>query len=71
MANLNKHIYDLEVCDDGTLVQILRLCTLTIALSLFKMSCPVYISKHNVSETGLCLRLQVKPTHLGQIDTAT
>jgi hypothetical protein len=27
---------------------------------------PVYISKHNVSETGFCL--QVKPTTLGQID---
>jgi hypothetical protein len=23
---------------------------------------PVYISKHNVSETGFCLRRQVKPT---------
>jgi hypothetical protein len=23
---------------------------------------PVYITKHNVSETGFCLRLQVKPT---------
>jgi hypothetical protein len=27
---------------------------------------PVYISKHNVSETGFCLRLQVKPTQLAQ-----
>jgi hypothetical protein len=25
---------------------------------------PVYFSKHNVSETGFCLRLQVKPTLL-------
>jgi hypothetical protein len=32
---------------------------------------PVYISKHNVSETGFCLRLQVKPTQLGQIDRAS
>jgi hypothetical protein len=31
---------------------------------------PVYISKHNVSETGFCLRLQVKPTQLGAIDRA-
>jgi hypothetical protein len=28
---------------------------------------PVYFSKH-VSETGFCLRLLVKPTHLGPID---
>jgi hypothetical protein len=31
----------------------------------------VYISKYNVSETELCLRLQVKPTQLGPIDTAS
>jgi hypothetical protein len=31
---------------------------------------PVYISKQNVSETGFCLRLQVKPTQLGPIDRA-
>jgi hypothetical protein len=29
---------------------------------------PVYFSKHNVSEIGFCLRLQVKPTLLGPID---
>jgi hypothetical protein len=29
---------------------------------------PVYISKHNFSETGFYLRLQVKPTQLGPID---
>jgi hypothetical protein len=29
---------------------------------------PVYFSKHNVSETGFCLRFQVKPTQLGPID---
>jgi hypothetical protein len=29
---------------------------------------PVYISKHNISETGFCFRLQVKPTQLGPID---
>jgi hypothetical protein len=23
---------------------------------------PVYFSRHNISETGFCLRLQVKPT---------
>jgi short-subunit dehydrogenase involved in D-alanine esterification of teichoic acids len=32
---------------------------------------PVYISKHNVSETGFCLRLQVKATQLGPIDMAS
>jgi hypothetical protein len=32
---------------------------------------PVYISKHNVSETGVCLRLQAKPTQLGPIDRAS
>jgi hypothetical protein len=31
---------------------------------------PVYISKHNVSENGFYLRLQVKPTQLGPIDRA-
>jgi hypothetical protein len=31
---------------------------------------PVYISKHNVSDTGFCLRLQVKSTQLGPIDRA-
>jgi hypothetical protein len=29
---------------------------------------PVYFSKHIFSETGFCLRLQVKPTQLGPID---
>jgi hypothetical protein len=32
---------------------------------------PVYISEHNVSETGLCLLLQVKPTQLAPIDRAS
>jgi hypothetical protein len=32
---------------------------------------PVYIRKHNVSETALCLRLQVEPTQLGSIDRAS
>jgi hypothetical protein len=31
----------------------------------------VYIIKHNVSDTGSCLRLQVKPTQLGQTDRAS
>jgi hypothetical protein len=32
---------------------------------------PIYFSKHNVSETGLFLRLQVKPTQLGPVDRAS
>jgi hypothetical protein len=31
----------------------------------------VYITKHNISETGFCLHLQVKPTQLGQISRAS
>jgi hypothetical protein len=31
---------------------------------------PVYFPEHNVSETGFCLRLQVKHTQLGPIDRA-
>jgi hypothetical protein len=31
----------------------------------------VYFSKHNVSETRFCLRLQAKPTQFGQIDGAS
>jgi hypothetical protein len=33
--------------------------------------CHVYTSKHNVSETGSCLRLQVKRTQLGTFDIAS
>jgi hypothetical protein len=32
---------------------------------------PVYFSKHKVSETGFCFRLQVKPTQLDPIDRAS
>jgi hypothetical protein len=32
---------------------------------------PVYISKHNVSEAGFCLGLQIKPTQVGPIDRAS
>jgi hypothetical protein len=51
-------------------VQILCFWTLSIVLSLSKKR-PDYFSKHNVSETGFCLRLQVKPTQLGPIDRAS
>jgi hypothetical protein len=50
------------------LVQLLCFWTLSIILSLSKKHRPVYFSKHNVSETGFCLCLQVKPTQLGPID---
>jgi hypothetical protein len=32
---------------------------------------PVFYLKHNVSETGFSLRLQVEPTQLGPIDRAS
>jgi hypothetical protein len=32
---------------------------------------PVFILKPNISETGFCFDLQVKPTQLGPIDTAS
>jgi hypothetical protein len=35
---------------------------------LYLKKSPDYFSKHNVSETGFCLRLQVKPTQLSPID---
>jgi hypothetical protein len=44
--------------------------TISIVLCLSK-SHPVYLSKLSVSETGFCLRLQVKPTQLGPIDRAS
>jgi hypothetical protein len=31
----------------------------------------VHLKKHNVSDTGFCLRPQVKPTQLGPIDRAS
>jgi hypothetical protein len=61
---------DLKVCDDGTLVQILRSWTLSIVLSESE-SRAVSLSKHNVSEIGFSLRLQVRPTQLGSIDRAS
>jgi hypothetical protein len=48
--------------------QILISSTITLLDIIYR---PVYFSKHNVSETGLCLRLQVKPTQLGPIDRAS
>jgi hypothetical protein len=38
---------------------------------LYLKNSAVYFLKHNVSETGFCLRLQVKPTPLAPIDRAS
>jgi hypothetical protein len=44
----------------------------TIHRLVFCLKCrPLYISKHNVSETGFYLRPQVKPTLLGPIHRAS
>jgi hypothetical protein len=51
-------------------VQILYFWTLSIIFSLSKNR-SLYFSKHDVSETGFCLRLQVKPTQLGPIERAS
>jgi hypothetical protein len=53
-----------------SVVQILRFWTLYIFLSLPKRR-PVYFLEHYVSETGFCLRIQVRATHLGPIDRAS
>jgi hypothetical protein len=50
---------DVKVCENDALVQILRFWTLSIVLFLSEtLSC--LCLKNRVSETGLCLRLQVK-----------
>jgi hypothetical protein len=38
---------------------------------LDSIHCPIFYLKHDVSETGLCLCLQVEPTQLGQSDRAS
>jgi hypothetical protein len=43
----------------------------SIVLFLFTKHRPVYISKHNVSETGFRLRPQMERTQLGPIDRAS
>jgi hypothetical protein len=62
--NIYSSRYDLKVCDDGTLVQIL--CFWKLSISCLYLQC-----HHNVSKTEFCLRLQVKPTQLGPIDRAS
>jgi hypothetical protein len=53
----------------STLVQILCFWTLSILFFYIKNTV-LFIFQNNVSETGVHLRLQVKPTQLGQIDRA-
>jgi hypothetical protein len=52
-------------------MQILCFWTLPIDLSLSKNTVLFIFSKHNVSETGFCLRLQVEPTRLGPVNRAS
>jgi hypothetical protein len=71
------YIKNLSEVNEGK-VQILCFWTLCIVLFLYKApSCfciehrPIFISIHNVSETGFCLLFQVKPTQFGPIDRAS
>jgi hypothetical protein len=57
--------YDLKVCDDSTLVQILRFWTLSIVLCLSKASSCLSFLKHSVSDKGFCIRLRVIPQSRG------
>jgi hypothetical protein len=50
--------------------QILCFRTLSIVLLLSKTTV-LFTSPNNVSDTGFCLRLQVKPTQFGPIDGAS
>jgi hypothetical protein len=42
--------------------------TIQLLLCFWTLSIVLFLFKHNVSETGFCLRLQVEPTQLDQID---
>jgi hypothetical protein len=53
------------------MLSITNIIIITIIVFLDIIHLPVYISKHNVSETAFCLRLQVKPTQLGPMDRAS
>jgi hypothetical protein len=37
---------------------------------MMMINLPVFYLKHDVSETGLCLRLHVEPTQVGPIEEA-
>jgi hypothetical protein len=60
-------VFDLKVRDDGKVMFLDIIHRIVFCLKIR----PLYISKHNVSETGFYLRLQVKPTQLGPIDRAS
>jgi hypothetical protein len=68
-SKMSKHISHVRIRPQSP-VQILCFWSLSIVLSLSK-SRSFHFSKHNVSDTGFCLRLQVKPTQLGLIDRAS
>jgi hypothetical protein len=65
----------LEVIIENRLIQQLgifhRVGVVTNVMFLDIIHRPVFILKHNVSEIGFCLRLQVKPSQLGSIDRAS
>jgi hypothetical protein len=50
---------DLQVCDDGILIQLSQFWTLSIVLSYLK---------HDVSDNGFCFHLEVEPTQVGPIE---
>jgi hypothetical protein len=62
---INTHIPTISEINVGRMDEAERESTGAI-LSI--VSC--FYSKHSVSETGFCLRLQVKPTELGPVDSA-
>jgi hypothetical protein len=63
LSSRQKH----SIKDPGTYIMFLDIIHRSFLLSK-TLFC--FISKYNVSETALCLRLQVKPTQSGSNDTA-
>jgi hypothetical protein len=64
---------EINIVLDGIILYIYSICYVCghYPSSRFYMKRrPVYISKHNASETGLRLRLQGNPTQLGPTDRA-
>jgi hypothetical protein len=58
-----RHFPCSKGCDEGTRILIQLLCFWTLSIVVFILN--------NVSDTGFCLRRQVKPTELRSIDTAS
>jgi hypothetical protein len=55
-----------------TLLHMKVLLSVNITITIMDIiHCPVFYSKHNVSETAFCLNLQVEPAQLGPIDRAS